>query len=165
MPPTANTHAQRAKPSAMPARASAAYSAAAPAPPGLTPDPNMPASAWTPEAIAARTRRERPGMRPFAAEIDIAELDDQLRAVATWPGKSKELSRSTLIIGSRRMIHTGKIMLVAVHLIDSEPVPLMGRVSECAYEGYSMHRIVLDLVPLPESAVIQAWLSSRPSRR
>lgn len=153
-------------PSSTPRRTSApTYSAAAPAPPGFSPDPNSSPSAWTPEALAARTRRERPGMRPFAADIDIAELDEQLRPTTSWPGKSKELSRSTLIVASRRMIHIGRIMIVAVHLIDSEPVPLMGRVCECSYESYGMHRIVLDLVPIPEVAPVQAWLSSLPIRK
>ena len=51
-----------------------------------------------------------------------------------------------------------RIMLVAVHLIDAKPTPLMGRVLECEYHSDGLYRIALELIPLPESEVVAQWL-------
>lgn len=58
------------------------------------------------------------------------------------------------------MVHQSRVMIVAVHMIDAEPVPLLGKVAECEYEGYAMHRIILDLLPMPESPTLNNWVRS-----
>jgi hypothetical protein len=62
------------------------------------------------------------------------------------------------------MVHGGRVMLVAIHLIDDEPVPLLGRVGECVYEGAAMHRVTLDLLPVPDNDTVRAWLSQCRTR-
>jgi hypothetical protein len=96
---------------------------------------------------------------PFRADIDIAEINDRSRPGMAWAARTHSLSRSHLVILSRRMSYPKRIMLVAVHLIDAKPTPLMGRVTECEYHADGLYRIVLELIPLPESEVIAQWLS------
>src|SRR5947209_4258606 len=88
---------------------------------------------------------------PFRADIDIAEMDDRGRPGLAWAARTMTLSRSHLTVLSRRMSYPKRIMLVAVHLIDAKPTPLLGRVAECDYHSDGLYRIVLELIQLPES--------------
>jgi hypothetical protein len=97
----------------------------------------------------------------FDAELDLCELDDRERPGPTWAGKGKELSRSHLSIRTRRMCYPGKRVLAAVHLIDSEPVPLFGKVVACDYDTDGMYRVELELLKIPERAEIGAWVIDR----
>jgi hypothetical protein len=96
---------------------------------------------------------------PFRADIDIAELDDRSRPGLAWAARTQSLNRSHLVVLSRRMSYPKRLMLVAVHLIDAKPTPLMGRVTECEYHADGLYRIVLELIPLPESEVIAQWFA------
>jgi hypothetical protein len=96
---------------------------------------------------------------PFRADVDIAEIDDRSRPGMAWAARTLSLSRSQLVILSRRMSYPKRIMLVAVHLIDAKPTPLMGRVTECEYHSDGLYRIALDLIPLPDSEVIANWFA------
>ena len=113
---------------------------------GIGPDP---ASLHKPKA---------PG-HPFKADVDIAEIDDRARPGLAWVARTVNLSRSHLTVLSRRMSYPRRIMLVAVHLIDAKPTPLMGRVVECEYHSEGLYRIVLELIPLPESEVLAQWFA------
>ncbi|MBX3316939.1 MAG: hypothetical protein KF902_08780 [Phycisphaeraceae bacterium] len=103
--------------------------------------------------------RSRKGHR-FEAELDVAELDDRGRPVSTWGARGRELDRSVLIFMSRRMCYPGRHVVVAVHLIDSTPVPLFGRVRACEYEGDGLCRVELDLLEVPEDRPIRDWLDA-----
>jgi hypothetical protein len=94
---------------------------------------------------------------PFKADIDVAEIDDRARPGPAWAARTHSLCRSHLVIHSRRMSYPNRIMLIAVHLIDARPTPLMGRVQECEYHADGLYRIVLELIPLPESEVLAQW--------
>jgi hypothetical protein len=96
---------------------------------------------------------------PFKADVDIAEIDDRARPGLAWAARTMSLSRSNLVLLSRRMSYPKRIMLVAVHLIDAKPTPLMGRVTECEYHADGLYRIVLELIPLPESEIISQWFA------
>ncbi|MCC6230200.1 MAG: hypothetical protein IT432_13360 [Phycisphaerales bacterium] len=131
--------------------------AAPPAPPkGATAThadvPGMPAA----PVSAGRTR-----LHPFNAELDAAELDERWRPGATWTAKARGLGRSHLVMQSRRMTYVGRVIVAAVHLIDAEPVPLMGRVSVCEYEQEGLYRIELELLPIPEQGPIREWVASK----
>jgi hypothetical protein len=105
-----------------------------------------------PAALRARV----PG-HPFKADLDLAEIDDRQRPGPSWAARAHTLSRSHLVVLSRRMSYPKRIMLVAVHLIDARPTPLVGKVLECEYHAEGMYRIVLELLPLPEPEILAIW--------
>lgn len=112
-------------------------------------------------ASAGSRGKVRPAGARFDAELDITELDDRERPGPTWTGKGRELSRSHLVLRSRRMSYVGRTMLVAIHLIDDRPVPLFGRVYQCEYDGDGQYKIGLDLLPVPERPETRDWIMSR----
>jgi len=100
----------------------------------------------------------------FDAELDCSELDDRMRPGRTWTCRARELSRSTVVLISRRMCYTGRIVVMAVHLIDDAPVALMGRIVACEYEADGLYRVDLDLLPLPPSGPHRDWVAARGRR-
>lgn len=131
--------------------------AAPPAPPkGVSEMPaDMPGMPPSPVS-AGRTK-----LHPFNAEIDATELDERWRPGSTWTAKGRGLGRSHLVLQSRRMTYVGRVIVAAVHLIDSEPVALMGRVSVCEYEQEGLYRIELELLPIPEQGPIREWVAAK----
>lgn len=106
-------------------------------------------------------RTARPIGRRFDAELDLAEIDERGRPGPAWVAKSRSLSRSNLVVLSRRMCYPGREVIVAVHLIDDEPTPLFGRVHLCEYEGEGLYLVDLQLLPTPNDSSIRAWLADR----
>ncbi len=94
---------------------------------------------------------------PFKADVDVAELDDRSRPGPAWAARAQALSRSHVVLMSRRMSYPKRVMLVAIHLIDARPTPLMGRVSECEYYADGLYRLVLELMALPEPETVALW--------
>ncbi len=111
-------------------------------------------------AAPAPSRPRQPG-HAFAAELDVTELNERGRPGTPWTAKGRELSRGSLVFMSRRMSHVGRLLLIAVHLIDDRPVPLYGRVVECEYEADGLHRVTIEFQPLPDSEVVRTWVESR----
>lgn len=109
--------------------------------------------------VPAAAARPTKGHR-FEAELDVAELDDRGRPVSTWGARGRELNRSALTFMSRRMCYPGRHVVVAIHLIDSSPVPLFGRVVTCEYEGDGLCRVELELLEVPEERPIRDWLDA-----
>jgi len=99
----------------------------------------------------------RPQGRPFTAELDLVEFDDRGRPVSMWSARAISLSRSNLLVHSRRMIYPQSLVGVLVHLIDATPVVLLGRVFRCDYDSDGMHRVDLDLLPMPQTGPIAVW--------
>ena len=62
------------------------------------------------------------------------------------------------------MCYQNRRILVAVHLIDDEPVPLLGRVTDCEYDGDGLYRVQLELMRVPERPEIAAWIAARGGR-
>lgn len=111
-----------------------------------------------------RSARERAEVatdrtRPFDAEVDMCELDERDRLSPVWTARATAISRSTLGIRSRRMCYGGALVLVAIHLIDAKPVVLHGRVRQCDYDGEGLYRLEVELLPLPDKPVVQAWMN------
>lgn len=100
----------------------------------------------------------------FTADVDVCELDEHQRPGNIWPARTALLSRSHLVVLSRRMSYTGRIMLVAVHLIDDEPTPLLGRVALCEYYADSLYKIVLELLKLSPGDAAYRWAQRRDRR-
>jgi len=117
-----------------------------------------------PPPVPVSTRSRTPG-HPFAADLDLAELDDRQRPGSTWSARSMLLSRSNLVILSRRMSYVNRIMVVAVHLVDDCPTPLMGKVSECEYHADGLYRITLALMPIANPEFVNAWVNGLGGRR
>lgn len=121
------------------------------------------AAAFRPVAASSSSKQ---GVFNFRAELDIAEIDTRGRPGTTWTGRALELSRSNVAFRSRRMCYEGRELLVAVHLVDDRPVPLYGMVSKCEYDGDGLYRTSVNLLPLPETETLRAWihgLHHRPS--
>lgn len=125
------------------------------------PSRDKPTNSWGEVTNPPPPPRSKIVGRPFNAELDATELNDRYRPGPTWTARSRELSRAHLVVGARRMTHVGRVVLIAIHLIDDEPVPLMGRVIECDYEAEGMHRITIDLLPIPDVESIHQWLTAR----
>ncbi|MEM7623606.1 MAG: hypothetical protein AAF235_10450 [Planctomycetota bacterium] len=110
---------------------------------------------------AIAVARPRPRGRSFDAELDIAEIDERGRAGPIWQATANSLSRSNLLICTRRMCYVGREIVIAVHLIDDQPIPLFGRVFSCEYQGDGMHQVDIDLLEVPDDADITAWAAER----
>jgi hypothetical protein len=102
----------------------------------------------------------RTGVR-FRADLDLAELDDRRRPGAAWSGRGIELSRSHLTVLSKRMCYTGRLLLVAVHMLDDRPVPLFGQVKHCDYDGEGLYRTEIALMVLPAEEPIRQWIQAQ----
>lgn len=112
-----------------------------------------------------RLTQPRPNGNRFQAEIDLAELDERDRPGMTWQAKTSELSRSNLVLVSRRMCYVGRCLAVAIHLIDDRPVPLLGRVVSCDYNDDGLYRIDLDLLKIEEGHAVYEWAFEHGVRR
>ena len=55
------------------------------------------------------------------------------------------------------MCYLNRMLVMAVHLIDDEPVPLFGRVCGCDYDGDGLYRIEVELQPMPGRKAIRDW--------
>lgn len=133
--------------------------------PMSAPPPPRPAGGWSDDedersAPVPKTRTRPAGSR-FDADMEMTELDDRERPGPTWTGKGRELSRSHMVVRSRRMSYVGRQILVAIHLIDDRPVPLLGRVYVCEYDGDGQYKLGLDLLPIPERPEIRDWIMGR----
>ncbi|MBY0113586.1 MAG: hypothetical protein K2Y21_12250 [Phycisphaerales bacterium] len=107
----------------------------------------------------------RPNGNRFQAELDLAELDERDRPGMTWQAKTLELSRSNLVLVSRRMCYIGRHLAMAIHLIDDRPVPLLGRVVSCEYNDDGLYRIDLDLLKIEEGHSVYEWAHTSGLRR
>ncbi|QYU68041.1 hypothetical protein J4558_24850 [Leptolyngbya sp. 15MV] len=95
----------------------------------------------------------------------MSELDERDRPGPTWAARGRELSRSHMIIRSRRMCYANRRILVAVHLVDDLPVPLFGRVINCEYDGDGLYRVELELMKVPDKPEIALWIHMRARGR
>jgi hypothetical protein len=140
------------------------HSSSTPAPPPPTAPTDLDWLGPDEPPKAKPSRSAKPAGRPFEADLDVCELDDRERPGHTWASRARSLSRSCLSFRSRRMCYTGRSLMVAVHLIDDEPVPLFGRVQACEYDGDGLYRVDLDLLPVPDSAPVKDWLAAHGHR-
>lgn len=102
---------------------------------------------------------------PFAAVITMAELDSTERIGIPWQVKGVRLSRSHVVLQSRRMCHLGRKVVLAVHMIDSVPTALMGKVVGCEYTTQGKHAVAVELAVMEENPEISEWVHSlHPSR-
>ncbi|MAY73804.1 MAG: hypothetical protein CMJ31_03595 [Phycisphaerae bacterium] len=108
-----------------------------------------------------RAGEPRPTGRRFDAEVEIAEIDGRGRPGSIWCARGLSLSRRNLVVASRRMCYPARTLLIAVHLIDSQPFPLYGKVHTCEYDGDGIHTIDIDLLETPDGPMIRAWIASR----
>lgn len=96
----------------------------------------------------------------FEAALDLCELDDRGRPTPHWSAKACKISPTRLTLRSRRMLFASRWLYIAIHLVDSDPVPLYGRVISCEYEGDGLYLAELDLEHIAQSSPIHAWARS-----
>jgi hypothetical protein len=144
---------------------STAPSAAPPPPPPPRPATSFFDDEGAPAAPPPKVNFRRPSGVRFDAELDLCELDDRERPGPVWTARGRELSRSHLVVRSRRMCYAGRRVLVAVHLIDDEPVPLLGRVLGCDYDGDGLYKVEMELLKVPDRPEIAVWIHARSRGR
>lgn len=115
----------------------------------------------TSERIAPRTGR--PAGHVFEAELDIAEIDERGRPDHPWIARARLLSRSNIVIRSRRMCYVDREVVLAIHLIDGSPVGLYGRIESCDYDGDGQYLVDIDLISLPNRPELHAWVEQLAS--
>lgn len=120
------------------------------------------ADAWS--RPQSRSNRLSIQGHPFSAELDAAELDDRERPGAPWTAKAQIINRSHLVLLSRRMCFLGRLVIVAVHLVDDQPMILLGRTVECEYHGEGLYRVILELQKLTHNLDIDTWITERQRR-
>lgn len=59
------------------------------------------------------------------------------------------------------MCYPGRVLALAVHLIDDRPVPLLGRVVNCQYSDDGLYRVDIDLIRIPEGHSVYSWALAR----
>lgn len=135
--------------------ASETFGYAPPPPGGYGHDDDAPAPA------PRRRGKSRPPGVPFNAELDASEVDERLRPGPVWTARARELSRSHIVLTTRRMCYVGRMVIMAVHLIDAEPTPLFGRVIECEYDGDGLYRLDIEMQERPDHRELKLWLAAR----
>ena len=137
----------------------------APPPPGVRADASTSEmlDAYAPRPLSSPTRTFPPGKRPhsFETELVVGEVDDRGRPSTAWAARGKDVSRERLVFLSRRMVRVGSLVIVAVHMIDDQPMPLFGKILECEYASEGMHRVVLEFRPVPWSVELRTWMGER----
>lgn len=103
----------------------------------------------------------RPSGHRFVADVEVSEIDERTRPGPSWVARSIELSKSHFVMASRRMCYPGRVLALAVHLIDDRPVPLLGRVVNCQYSDDGLYKVDVDLVRIPEGHSVYAWALAR----
>lgn len=103
----------------------------------------------------------RPAGHRFVADVEVSEIDERMRPGPSWVARTFELSKSHLVMDSRRMCYPGRVLALAVHLIDDRPVPLLGRVVNCQYSDDGLYRVDIDLLKIPEGHSVYAWALAR----
>lgn len=110
-------------------------------------------------------RPGRPKGAAFSAELDLTEFDERWRVKSVWSARAASLSRSNIVLRSRRMIYPESTVGIMIHLIDSKPVVLLGRVLVCDYDCDGLYLVDLDLVPVPKDGPIAKWASASQTDR
>ncbi|MCB9846581.1 MAG: hypothetical protein H6811_11430 [Phycisphaeraceae bacterium] len=119
-----------------------------------------PASPAPPVPTVEGTRGRPTGYR-FVMDLDVTELDDRGRPGPQWVCRSQELSRSHVVIVSRRMVYPGRTLVLAVHKVDDTPTILCGCVITCEYAEEGLCRIDIDLRPVPKTESLDRWVRSQ----
>ncbi|USN99360.1 MAG: hypothetical protein H6810_01400 [Phycisphaeraceae bacterium] len=111
------------------------------------------------DATADRGAAATPGgpVYPFDAELEMAEVDERGKLGTPWSARSRTLSRGSLTVTSRRMCYPGRRVLVAIHRVDDEPMVLLGRVVDCAYESDGLYLLELELLPMNDGQTQQSF--------
>ena len=125
-----------------------------------TPEPNRssPRTVWHETSLRVQPGTGRPAGHVFEAELDIAEIDERGRPDHPWIARARLLSRSNIVIRSRRMCYLGREVILAIHLIDGSPVGLYGRIESCDYDGDGQYVVDIDLISLPDRPELHAWV-------
>lgn len=131
----------------------------APPPPGMRAE-----CAAATATTAAPVRVERRKGHAFEAPLEVGEMDERGRPGAPWQARGREVSREYLVFQSRRMVRVGSMVIVAVHLVDDEPMPLFGKVMECEYETEGMHRVKVEFRTIPWDPDLRVWMQERKER-
>lgn len=129
------------------------------------PPPGMRAEAPVAVAVSlAPARVERRKGHAFHAPLEVGEMDERGRPSVPWQARGREVSREYLVFQSRRMVRVGSMVIVAVHLVDDEPMPLFGKVMECEYETEGMHRVKVEFRTIPWDPDLRVWMQERTVR-
>lgn len=106
--------------------------------------------------------RKREGGRAFTAELDICDLDERLRPGPRWTVRSSLISRSHIVVRSRRMCYHGSRVAMGVHMVDDKPLILIGVVANCEYDTDGLYRVEVafeDVRDPSMSQMLRQWFT------
>ncbi|MEI7658092.1 MAG: hypothetical protein WCK33_08515 [Phycisphaerae bacterium] len=128
-----------------------------------SPVPPTPSPVHVPTLLA-----DYPGL-PFEALLTITELDEHGKPGLHWQAHGLRRSDLHVVFRCRRLLHPGRTVVMASHLVDDAPEPLAGCVLECVPGGERHHGVVVRLDKVPEHPAVAEWLASlwpvRPGSR
>jgi len=91
-----------------------------------------------------------------------SELDDYGVPGPSWECRVFDLSRSGLGVHSRRMVYTGRLLLIELRdQGSSHPRVLCGMVRQSRYEPKEGHIFGVQFWPMPKSAAVEQWIHDR----
>lgn len=131
--------------------------------PSFSPSKHTPATSG--EAILLA---DYPGL-PFEALLTITELDEHAKPGLHWQAHGLRRTELHVVLRCRRLLHPGRTVVMASHLVDDAPEPLAGRVLECVPDGDRHHGVVVRLEQVPDHPAVAEWIASlwpvRPGSR
>ncbi|MEM1072207.1 MAG: hypothetical protein AAGB48_00480 [Planctomycetota bacterium] len=98
-------------------------------------------------------------LRTFSAPVDICDLDERGRPGPPWCVRAQAISRSILEVRSRRMCYVNATVGMAIHLIDDEPMLLLGRIASCVYDSDGQYAIRIALTDRPADTAVRDALT------
>ncbi len=95
---------------------------------------------------------------PFRVAATVVELNQDTSPGIEFPGRTSQISRSSICIFTRRMVYESTSLLIILPLLDDRPCVLGGLVSKCEYDAAGEYRIVVDFSRHCRSRLVEAWV-------
>jgi len=91
-------------------------------------------------------------------------LNENGEPTTPWTARAVRLSRSHLVVRSKKLCYVERYVLIAIHLLDADPTCLAAVVKQCDYIGGMHYALGLALVELPQTAFVDAWIAGLQPR-
>jgi hypothetical protein len=93
--------------------------------------------------------------------VRVTEMDGFGNPTSTWDCRIVDLSRGGTGLRSRRMIHTGRSVIIEVPGVDGATKVLYGVVRQCRYAEGEGYAVGVEFRALPAGQGIRQWLAGR----
>ncbi|MCC6661722.1 MAG: PilZ domain-containing protein [Phycisphaerales bacterium] len=122
----------------------------------------MPEPAQNPEPSAAPTPRgqekRKHARHTVEIVVDVYELGEGGVPVRHWSCTTSDLSRGGIGLSSDRMVHIGRVLLLAMPGAAGGPKKVMcGIVRSASYEAGHGHTLGVEFTAVPDSRPLKSW--------